>query len=187
MAKPKEDPWNRKVKADIGYRHDPRNRDLTGQRFGRLIIMTRAPSRGYRTYWNVRCDCGTEKEVSQSVLVTGKAKSCGCFNAENRAVINTKHGKVNTPTYISWCSMWARCTNSKLKSYANYGGRGVSVCEEWKDFSVFLSDMGERPNGTSIDRINVNGNYEPSNCRWATPSEQRRNQRAAAEIGRSMP
>ena len=164
-------------------------RDLTGEQFERLTVISRADSRSYRSYWNVRCSCGVEKEVSQSVLVGRKARSCGCLQQEVRISANTKHGYNRTPTYVSWCAMVARCANPKLKSYKNYGGRGIAVCDRWLEFSNFLADMGERPPGKSIDRFPDNdGHYEPGNCRWATASEQRINQRprAAAEIGKAM-
>jgi hypothetical protein len=161
--------------------------DLSGRAFGRFVVLERDASRTSRPFWLCKCECGAVKSVAAVELKAGKTKSCGCFDADRKKTATVKHGFNRTPTYVSWCAMWARCTNPKLRSFKHYGGRGITVCVRWADFSAFLVDMGERPANTSIDRIDVNGNYEPDNCRWATASTQRRNQRAAAEIGRSMP
>lgn len=163
--------------------------DLAGKVFVRLTVIERDTSRTRRTYWHCRCACGQFKSVAACELKAGKTKSCGCLDRQRKTTETVKHGFNRTPTYVSWSAMWARCTNSKLKSYKNYGGRGIIVCERWKDFQNFLDDMGVRPEGKSIDRFpDNNGNYEPSNCRWATAKEQRANQRprAAAEIGKVM-
>ena len=162
--------------------------DLKGRVFSRLTVIARDESKKTRPRWMCICVCGAIKSVAACELKAGKTKSCGCYDADRKRTETIKHGFNRTPTYVSWCAMRARCTNSTLKSYRNYGGRGISVCERWEAFEAFLADMGERPAGKSIDRIDVNGNYEPANCRWATASEQRRNQRprAAAEIGKAM-
>lgn len=160
-----------------------RRNDLTGQRFGRLLVMG-AGSRRTKSggmYWICRCDCGVVKEVSAQALRLGSTVSCGCYNKEYLEN-NIKHGHnrkqcPKSGTYKSWDKMIQRCNNPNACEYKWYGGKGVSVCERWKDFTNFLSDMGERPNGKSIDRINVRGNYEPSNCRWASTKQQANNTR----------
>ena len=163
-----------------------------GQKFNRLLVVERDDSKTKRTYWICKCDCGETISVAACDVASGHTKSCGCFNQESRVKNNTKHGYNRTPTYVSWSNMIARCSNPKRLEYKNYGGRGISVCDRWLSFENFVLDMGEKPNLRTLDRINNDGNYEPSNCRWATASEQRRNQRtkdelrAAAAIGKEM-
>lgn len=155
-------------------------RDLTGQRFGRLTVVERGgrtPS-GRNVMWRCRCDCGQERTVVSSVLTRGESASCGCLRREASKARATKHGHATgetSRTYNSWACMWQRCTNPEYSQYGRYGGRGISVCERWSSFTAFLADMGERPEGRTLDRINTNGNYEPNNCRWATPKEQTAN------------
>lgn len=111
----------------------------------------------------------------------GNAASCGCARRGRRPA-SDRHGHAaatRSATYRSWCAMWTRCTNPKTIGWANYGGRGITVCVRWRVFETFLADMGERPEGTTLDRRDPDGNYEPGNCRWATPQEQRANRRAA--------
>lgn len=134
------------------------------------------------TNWHCKCDCGTVKTVKKCALLRREPKglkSCGCLQREAAAKIgrekNRKHGMKGTATYRSWLSMRNRCQNPGNVAFHKYGGRGVSVCERWNVFENFLSDVGERPIGKTLDRIDNNGNYEPSNCKWSSPSEQSSN------------
>lgn len=153
--------------------------DVTGQKFGRLLALSFSrvgPSRD--AMWNCRCDCGNELEVLLPSLRRGNTKSCGCWQRESKIGRKATHGKSETPTWVAWSSMKARCLNRTNTGYKDYGGRGILICQRWLDsFENFLEDMGERPDGLSLERLDVNGNYEPSNCKWATDKEQKRNQR----------
>ena len=167
--------------------------NLAGRIFGRLTVEHKDDSKLKRPHWRCRCDCGAFKSVAACELKAGKTKSCGCLDAGRKRTETVKHGYNRTPTYVVWSNMRARCANQNRPDWKNYGGRGIKVCERWGEFSNFLADMGEKPDHLSIDRIDNDGDYEPGNCRWATASEQRRNQRAtnsvraAAAIGRAMP
>lgn len=164
-------------------------RDLTGQRFGRLLVIGRTTDQvlsSGRTLvaWACICDCGQPKKVSGGALVTGRSKSCGCFRREHSAALHLKHGEARrkrlTPEFKTWVGIIKRCTYKKYKDWPLYGGRGITICDRWRcNFQAFLEDMGRKPSPRhSIDRFpDVDGNYEPSNCRWATPSEQAKNQR----------
>ena len=158
--------------------------DLKGQRFGRLIVLEESSKRdkARNVYWLCQCDCGNTKEISGQNLKKGLTTSCGCYSKEVNLAKNTKHGYYGTPTYKSWDKMMQRCTNQKCKEYVWYGQRGITICEEWKDFANFLSDMGERPAGTSIDRIDVNKGYFKANCRWASAEVQANNTRRNERI-----
>lgn len=153
--------------------------DLTGKKFGKLTVIERTENIGNRVAWLCKCDCGNEKVVRGDDLKTGNTKSCGCYRDEFKRVHghNTKrHGR--TPEYTSWNHMMQRCYNPKNNMYEFYGAKGVTVCERWHEFKNFIEDMGEKPStGHTIDRIDVYGNYEPSNCRWATREQQDRNVR----------
>lgn len=156
-------------------------KDLTGMKFHRLTVLRRAER---SQYWICKCDCGKETETRKDRLVTGWTKSCGCLFTE----VKTTHGhtigrrkktseKVSR-TYESWGASKERCFNPNHPWFHNYGGRGIGMCEEWKNsFETFLKDMGERPPETSLDRIDSNGNYEPGNCKWSTRLEQSQNRR----------
>jgi len=149
--------------------------NLTGQRFGMLTVSKYAETRTGKAMWHCRCRCGVEKLVSTGDLRSGKTHSCGC----GKGIANVKHGLAGTLLYMTWRGIKARCNNPNHKSYANYGGRGIRVCDRWSaSFEAFCADMGAKPTPAhSIDRINNDGDYEPSNCRWATPSEQETNKR----------
>lgn len=146
-------------------------KDLTGMRFGKLLVIARGPndSNGKAT-WKCRCDCGMEKHICSWALVGGLTKSCGCL----------RHGLRHTRLYTIWSHMQQRCENPKHNRYYLYGERGISICDEWRnDFITFYNwAIAHRYNDSlTIDRINPDGNYEPDNCRWVTVSEQNRNRR----------
>lgn len=160
--------------------------DRTGQRFGRLTVLGRAPSEPGHTRWNCRCDCGASVVVATNKLPNGHTQSCGCLQRERAHDANIKHGQTaypnggrSTKEYNTWSLMLRRCHKVGSQDYADYGGRGVRVCERWHSFELFYADIGPAPSPAhSIDRWpNNDGNYEPGNCKWSTPKEQRRNQR----------
>jgi hypothetical protein len=150
--------------------------DLTNQRFGRLIVLRQnGRSKGNSVLWLCQCDCGKQRTVASPDLRSNHTRSCGCLNIDQLKSnpIGVRHGKYNSPEYLSWKSMLARCRNPNSPDYKRYGGRGITVCEQWHSFSKFLEDMGARPEGMTLDRYPDNdGNYELSNCRWATPMQQ---------------
>lgn len=160
---------------------------MIGERYGRWLVISAeadyvGPSGAKQKMWLCQCDCGTRKVVHQPSLRSGLSKSCGCFRREFSKAAATVHGHGNrnrkSPTYVSWGGMISRCQDCKNNQWENYGGRGIKVCSRWRNFENFLADMGERPSKShSIDRLNADGDYEPSNCRWATASQQGRNRR----------
>lgn len=151
---------------------------LVGLRYGRLSVIDQAaPSRHGKRRWICRCDCGALSIVVTGALRNGHSTSCGCYVADSLSARSIHGHSQGSPTYSSWMSMIDRCTNPNIPQYERYGKRGISVCDEWRSFERFLSDMGERPSlKYSLDRYpNQKGNYEPGNCRWATAKDQARN------------
>ena len=164
----------------------PKKIDLTGQRFGRLVVLEEAGRKNGSVTWLCQCDCKEKNIVFTrgSDLRKGSTKSCGCFNKEKTKETNTKHGQSNknnkpTSVYKSWQDMLSRCYNPNNSAYHNYGGRGIKVCERWHDFENFYEDIGKyKPKGKTLERINNDDGYYLENCRWATRQEQTWNTRA---------
>lgn len=154
-----------------------------GERFGAIVVVAEYAKKGTR-FWTCRCDCGKVREIRRQQIRSGQSKSCGCKIHIKRKEKVAKELKQKTPTkqrdprlYAVWAGMIQRCTNPKRHNYQDYGGRGISVCARWLIYYDFAADMGYRPPGTSLDRKDVNGDYCPHNCRWASQMEQNRNSR----------
>jgi hypothetical protein len=154
--------------------------DLTGEVFYRLTVLAEAPRKAqcHSTRWLCRCECGTVKTYTSDQLRKGRVKSCGCLRSENLSMARRKHDESKTRLYKKWTGIITRCYNPKCKSYKNYGGRGITMCEEWRNSYEAFRDWalahGFRE-GLQIDRIDTNGNYCPSNCRWITSKQNQRN------------
>lgn len=164
-----------------GMRKQRALKDYTGSRFGRLVALYPSAVIGR---WVWACDCGMMAVKSVKSVRDGSTRSCGCIKREQLAERNTKHGlsSLEAKTYRSWKDMRARCYNPKNTDYQDYGGRGIAVCDRWDSFSAFFEDMGACPEDKTIDRIDVNMDYEPANCRWADAETQANNKRASVKI-----
>ena len=153
--------------------------DLTGQRFGRLTVIKRVESNKSGTRWLCKCDCGNETVALAPNLKRGNTSSCGCLKKEKMSKLNIKHGKTHTRLFYTWQNMMRRCRDPKNKEYGNYGGRGIAVCDEWKDFETFYAwaTANGYTDELTIDRINNDKDYCPENCRFISIQEQQRNRR----------
>lgn len=162
-------------------------KDFTPETYGRLVtvgpVVSLHNGTRKRHYQQCLCACGTLKQYRLSSLRSGDTQSCGCLMREISSAVNGKHRRCGTPEYRAWASMLARCLSSTHHAFRHYGGRGISICERWEKFENFLTDMGLKPSTKhSLDRIDNSGNYEPSNCRWATWAEQANNKRSCHMI-----
>lgn len=152
---------------------------MLNQKFGRLLVVSDCQRiKANRPRYVCQCDCGNFVQVDHYHLKDGHTTSCGCAKLDRLVAMNKTHGQSKSPTYKAWCEARGRCRNVKHKHFRHYGGRGILFSEKWDRFEDFLRDLGERPSQRhSLDRIDVNGNYEPGNCRWATAAEQQNNKR----------
>src|SRR5215207_628077 len=161
--------------------------DRTGLRYGRLVVEALDGKRGRKFFWRCRCDCGRETVVAGDNL-SGGTQSCGCLGMERRTASRLVHGERLSPEYVIWCSIKQRCLNPRHPRYSDYGRRGITICDEWRDdFAAFLAHVGRRPaSHLTLDREDNNRGYEPGNMRWATRSQQVRNSRPRRERGKRI-
>ena len=169
--------------------------NLTHKKFDRLYVLSHhheikkeKEKEKKIVKWVCLCDCGKVTLVRGEDLRRRFTRSCGCLLKEKTRILgksNKIHGQTGTPTWLSWQALLSRCFYEKNKDYYNYGGRGITVCERWHNYENFLNDMGIRPLNHTLDRINSDGNYEPNNCRWATPKEQATNRRRTNHVKRN--
>jgi len=154
--------------------------NLIGMSFGRLTVYDRCYKlrKTRNVHWKCVCICGNKRLVAGAMLKSGSTKSCGCYARQITRETNTRHGMYGTIEYRAWSRMRHRCNSKNGINYASYGGRGISVCKQWDDFRNFYKDMGKRPDGMSLDRINNDKGYYPENCRWTTKKYQANNRRS---------
>lgn len=153
---------------------------LIGQRFGRVLILAIAKTINYHKFVTCQCDCGNISDLRIDSLKVGHTKSCGCL-------LRKQKGLSGTPEYTAWKAMHYRCSTPTHPEYVNYGGRGITICNQWNSYPAFLADVGKRPsNAHSLDRINTNGNYEPENVRWGTITQQNANKRKTIVTARRL-
>lgn len=169
----------------------PKRLNLIDLRFERLLVVAQSATVNSKTHWLCRCECGVEVVVMGALLTTKQTRSCGCLKRDMDQSATARmgqlrhghagHGPRRTREYFTWQSMVQRCTNPNSGNWADYGGRGITICDRWRDsFEMFLADMGPKPRGSSIDRIDNNKGYEPGNCEWTTSKAQNRNKRSVA-------
>lgn len=152
--------------------------DISFQRFGRWFTIGPTSKQGTQYKWLCLCDCGNVRAIAIGCLRAGKSRSCGCLKNDVTAARMYIHGKHRSPEHSVWAGMWQRCDNKRNPGYADYGARGITVCDRWRDFELFLADMGTRPSlHHSIERVNNNDGYNPANCIWATKIQQCSNTR----------
>jgi hypothetical protein len=156
-----------------------RFRDLSGERFGRLLVLQKnGYNKHHQLYWLCECDCGNRKNVLGCVLSRGDTNSCGCLVKESIAKVNYRHGMTKTPIYGLWHAMIQRCYDKNCDVYYRYGGRGINVCNKWQTFEGFYEDMGDKPKGKSLERLDNDGDYCPENVVWADAKAQANNKRS---------